>query len=134
MSWVCLNMTSYDKYKLTVWQNNRLDQLCNTALLRIKELTRGTRAFLDVLSVSTEEKTGLVDDSNFRLWILDYVIQRSEVLIESTLFKSAIVQDSELAWRLCSLFISSLGERSNNHETHSVPLSMSTPPYTPRNR
>ena len=117
-----------------MWYTYRLDELCNTALEKTKELTGDTQAFIDVLSVSTEEKTGLVDDSNFRPWILGYVTQRSETLTESTLFKGAIVQDSTLGWRLCSLLISALGEKSCGDARQSVPFFVSTPPYTPRNK
>lgn len=89
--------------------NGRLNELCVVSLRRIEELTRNTEAFLHVLSVSTEEKTGLADNSEFRDWMVGYVAQESEVLKESTLFKRTIMQNSELAWKLCSLLISSLG-------------------------
>jgi hypothetical protein len=98
--------------------NGRLSKLCGVSLRRIEELTRDTEAFLLVLSVSTEEKTGLVDDPQFRHWIMGYVAQKSEVLKESTFFKEKIMQNSELAWRLCSLLISSLGKMSNGTGAH----------------
>ena len=89
--------------------NGRLNRLCVASLDKIKKLTRGTEAFLYVLSVSTEEKTRLVDNNQFREWMMGYMAKESEGLKELTLFKRTIMQNSELAWRLCSLLISSLG-------------------------
>jgi hypothetical protein len=111
--------------------NGRLNELCVLSLHKIKELTRDTGAFLNVLSIATEEKTRLVDDHQFHGWVMGYVAQKSEVLKESALFKSAIMQDSGLAWRLCSLFISSLGRMSNGTGAHSVLISTSSPLHTP---
>jgi hypothetical protein len=91
----------------------RLEDLCGVSLHKIKELTRDTKAFLRVLSVSTEEKTRLVDHHPFRDWIMGYMAQKSEVLKQSTHFKSEIMSDSELAWRICSLLMSSLGGMGN---------------------
>jgi hypothetical protein len=95
--------------------NGRLNELCIISLDNIKELTRDTEAFLLVLSVSTEEKTSLADGPRFRNWMMGYVAQKSEELKKSTLFKRTIMQNSELAWKLCSLLISSLGEMEQRH-------------------
>jgi hypothetical protein len=111
--------------------NGRLNELCVVSLRKIKGLTRDTETFLHVLSVSTEEKTSLVDDRQFHDWMMGYVAQKSDVLKESTLFKNAIMQNSELAWRLCSLLISSLGGTGNGTGAHSVPISTSSSLRTP---
>jgi hypothetical protein len=109
--------------------NGRLDELCAVSLCNIKKLTLDTETFLRVLLVSIEEKTRLVDDLQFRNWMMGYVAENSKALKESTLFKSAIMQNSELAWRLCSLLISSLGI-DNGTGAHST----SSPPRTPPNK
>jgi len=114
--------------------NGRLNELCVVSLHKIKELTRDTEAFLHVLSVSIEEKTSLVDDREFHDWMMGYVAQKSEVLKESTLFKSTIMQNSELAWRFCSLLISSLGGMGNGTGAHYVPISTSSSLRTPPNK
>jgi hypothetical protein len=114
--------------------NGRLNELCDVSLHNIKELTRDTETFLRVLSVSTEEKTSLVDDHQFHDWVMGYMAQKSEVLKESTLFKKAITQNSSLAWRLCSLLISSLGGMRNGTGDHCEPISTSSPPRTPPNK
>jgi hypothetical protein len=114
--------------------NGRLNGLCDVSLRRIKELTRDTEAFLNVLWVSTEEKTRLVDNDQFRDWMMGYVGEKSEELKRSTLFKCTIMQNSELAWRLCSLLISSLGGMGNGTAAHSVPTSTSSPLRTPPNK
>jgi hypothetical protein len=114
--------------------NGRLNELCVVSLHKIKELTRDTETFLHVLLVSTDEKTSLVDDRQFHDWVMGYVAQKSEVLKESTLFKRTIMQNSELAWRLCSLLISSLGGMGNGTAAHSVPTSTSSPLRTPPNK
>ena len=114
--------------------NGRLNELCVVSLQRIKELTRDNEAFLHDLSVSTEEKTSLVDDRQFHDWMMGYVAQKSEVLKESTLFRSAIMQNSELAWRLCSLLISSLGGMGDGTGAHYVPISTPSPLRTPPNK
>jgi hypothetical protein len=114
--------------------NGRLNELCDVSLHKINELTRETEAFLRVLSVSTEAKTSLADDRQFRRWMMGYVRQKSEVLKESTIFKSTIMQNSELAWRFCSLLISSLVEMGNDTGVHSVPISTPSPLRTPPNK
>ena len=114
--------------------NGRLGELCDGSLGKIKDLARGTPAFLHVLSVSTEEKTGLVDESEFHEWMMGYMAEKSEVLRESSLFKSTIMQNSELAWRLCSLLISSLGITDKSTGDHSMPTSASPPLHTPPNK
>jgi hypothetical protein len=114
--------------------NGRLNELCVVSLHKINELTRDTEAFLHVLSVSTEEKTSLADDRQFHDWMMGYVAQKSEVLKESTLFKSTIMQNTEFAWRLCSLLISSLGGMGNGTGAHYVPISTSSPLRTPPNK
>jgi hypothetical protein len=114
--------------------NGRLNELCVVSLHKIKELTRDTETFICVLSVSTEEKTSLVDDHQFHGWMMGYVAQKSEVLKESALFKSTIIENSELAWRLCSLLISSLGGMGNDTRAHSLPISTSSPLRTPPNK
>jgi len=112
--------------------NGRLDELCVVSLHKIKELTRDTQAFLHILSVSTEEKSSLIDDRQFHNWMMSYMAQKSEVLTESTIFKSTIMQNSQLAWRLCSLLITSLGGMDNGTGAHSVPIFTSSPfPTTP---
>jgi hypothetical protein len=114
--------------------NGRLDDLCGVSLHKIKELTRDTKAFLHVLSVSTEEKTSLIDDRRFHAWMMGYVAQKSEVLKESKLFKTTIMENRELAWRFCSLLISSLGGMGNGAGAHYVPISTSSPLRTPPNK
>jgi hypothetical protein len=91
--------------------NGRLNKLCDVSLSGIKELTCNPEAFLHVLSVSTEEKTSLVDNPQFRDWMVGYVTQESKELKGSEPFKYAIMHNSELAWRLCSLLISSLANK-----------------------
>jgi hypothetical protein len=114
--------------------NGRLNELCDVSLHKIKELTRDTETFLHVLSVSTEEKTSLVDDRQFHDWVMGYVAQKSEALKESTLFKKAIMQNGWLAWRLCSLLISSLGGMRNDTGAHCGPISTTSPLRTPPNK
>ena len=114
--------------------NGRLDELCIESLRKIKELTRDTKAFLQVLSVSTEQKSSLVDDRQFHNWIMSYMAQKSELLTESIIFKSTIMQNSQLAWRLCSLLITSLGGMGNGTGVHSVPISTSSPFTTTPNK
>ena len=101
--------------------NGRLNKLCVISLDKIKELSRDTEAFLHVLSVSTEEKTGLVDNCQFHDWMVGYVAEESERLKKSTPFKRTIMQNSELAWRLCSLLISSLGGMGNGTGARTPP-------------
>src|SRR5437868_6184700 len=96
--------------------NGRLLDLCGVSLHKIKELTRNTETFLGVLKVPTEEKTRLVDDHPFRNWIVGYIAQKSELLKGSTYFESEIMKDSGLAWRFCSLLMSSLGGTGNGTE------------------
>jgi hypothetical protein len=110
-------------------ENGRLSELCVISLNKIKELNHNTEAFLSILSISSEEKTSLVDDRQFRDWMVAYMAQKSEILKESNLFKNAIVQNGELAWRLCSLLISSLVEIDNGTE----PISTSSTPRNPAN-
>ena len=111
--------------------NGRLNELCVVSLRNIDELTRDPKTFLRILWVSAEEKTSLVDDHQFRDWMVGYMAQESEVLKESNPFKDAIMGNSWLAWRLCSLLISSLGEMGNGTGDHREPISTSSPPRTP---
>ena len=98
----------------------------------IKELTRSTEAFLHVLSVSTEEKSSLIDDRQFHSWMMSYMAQNSHVLTGSAIFNRTIKGNSQLAWRLCSLLITSLGGTGNGTGAQSVPVSTSSPfPTTP---
>jgi hypothetical protein len=101
--------------------NGRLNGLCDVSLRRIKELTRDTEAFLDVLWVSTEEKTRLVDHPPFRNWMMGYVREKSKDLNESNFFRDTIMENSELAWRLCSLLISLLGGMGNGTRARTPP-------------
>ncbi len=124
-------MLWHAQLKTDLVANGRLEELCVASLHKIKQLTRNTEAFLHVLSVSTDKKTSLVDDHKFHGWMMSYVAQKSEVLKESAIFKRAIMQNSELAWRLCSLLISSLGKAGNDTRAHSIPFSTPSPLPTP---
>jgi hypothetical protein len=95
--------------------NVRLNGLCVVSLRNINELTHDTKTFLHILSVSAQEKTSLVDDHQFRDWMVGYMAQESKELKESNPFKDAIMGDSWLAWRLCSLLISSLSNGTGDH-------------------
>lgn len=110
-----------------------LNELCVVSLNEIKELVRDTKSFIHVLSASTDEKTSLVDNHQFHGWMMGYIAEKSEVLKESALFKSAIMQDSELAWRLCSLLISSLVGMGIDTRAHSLQPSTSSPLRAPPN-
>jgi hypothetical protein len=114
--------------------DGRLNELCVASLRSINELTHDTKTFLRILSVSAEEKTSLVDDRRFRDWMVGYMARESNELKESNLFKDAIMGDSWLAWRLCSLLISSLGGMGNGTGDHCKPISTSSPPCTPPNK
>jgi hypothetical protein len=134
MPWVSFKLGLFEWSEANPIEPARLSDLCEESLWHIEELTRSTRVFLDVLSESTEEKTSLVDDRLFHKWIVKYITKNSDALRESTLFQSAIMQNNELAWRLCSLLLSSLGKKDAIPESHDLPSPASPPVGTPSNK
>jgi hypothetical protein len=124
--WVSSNMVQHAQLETDLVANGRLSELCVVSLHKINQLVHDTEAFLHVLSVSTDKKTSLVDNHQFHGWMIGYLAEKSEVLKESALFKSAIMQNSELAWRLCSLLISSVGGMGNDTRAHSLQTSTSS--------
>jgi hypothetical protein len=76
----------------------------------------------------------LAEDRQFRRWMMGHVRQNSEVLKASKFFKKAIMENSELAWRFCSLLISSLVEMGNDTGAQSVPIFTPSPLHTPPNK
>jgi hypothetical protein len=131
VSWVSSTTNERTHLKTNLVVTGRLSELCVLCLNKIKELTRNTETFLVVLSVSTDQKTSLVEDPQFHDWIIGYMAQKSELLQQSKLFKAEIMQNSELAWKLCSLLISLLGGMDNITAAHRVPTYTSTLLCTP---
>ncbi|KAF2500623.1 hypothetical protein BU16DRAFT_614348 [Lophium mytilinum] len=103
-----------------------LSELCIVSFHKIKELTRDTKAFLTVLSVSTEEKSSLVEDRQFNNFLVNYARNNANNLKDSSFAKSAILQNSALGWNLCSLLLSSIGGDSGGNDAGPSPLL--TPP------
>ena len=79
--------------------------------------------FLQVSSLSADN---LVEDRRFHSWMVEYVEKKAEVLRESTHLKEKIMQDSALAWGLCSVLITLLGQ--NNQQESDSELSGPTTP------
>jgi hypothetical protein len=109
---------------------DRLNELCAASLLKIKDLTRDTKSFLVVLAASMERKTSLVEDPLFHDWIMGCLTEKSEVFKESKFFKSAVMENSVLAWKLCALLMSSLRGKSDRTGGHYVPVSSFAPVQT----
>lgn len=126
-----MTWNGHAKIKANQCLNGRLDELCTASLLKIKDLTHDTKSFLIVLAASTEQKTSLVEDPQFHDWIMGYLAEKSEVFKESKFFKGAIMENSELAWKLCALLMTSLSGKSNRARGHYVPVSSFTPVQTP---
>jgi hypothetical protein len=81
-----------------------------------------------------EQKTSLVEDRQFHDWMMGHLAAKSEVLKESNLFKGVIMENSELAWNLCTLLISSLGGSSNRARGNYMPASYHSAVQNPSNK
>ncbi|KAE9974944.1 hypothetical protein EG328_003549 [Venturia inaequalis] len=110
-----------------------LTELCEDSLIHIESLTYSTNVFLRVLTTSMEERMGLVDETQFRKWLIKYIKQNRVNLTNSPLFKDAISNNSALAWKICSLLMSALGDTESGTEPLKPPTPNNSSMHTPLN-
>jgi len=104
---------------------DRLSDLCKMSLGQVKQLTLNTLTFIDVLKVS-------VDDSHFRKWITTYIADNRDKLLDSKAFKDAVMANKELAWKLSSLLMSTIGDQEGHAGSHHLPTSNKSPSRRPQ--
>jgi hypothetical protein len=95
------------------------------SLGQVKQLTSNTLTFIDVLKVS-------VDDSHFRKWITTYIADNRDKLLDSKAFKDAVMANNELAWKLCSLLMSTIGDQEGHAKSHQLLTPNKSPSRRPQ--
>lgn len=100
--------TRQRKSLLTFRGDCRLDDLCDQLLRSIQKSARDVPTFINV--AVRAEKARLIDEQRFRTWLVDYIAQHAERLMESAVLRESMEGGGEVAWRLCSLLMSSLSQ------------------------